>query len=69
MSSFDLQDLPRAKRPHSGGDNNEVGKRFKRGKGHRHEYLSMHWENKGYIDVGGDWKRHRKEDGGGDHGD
>lgn len=66
MSSFALQDLPRAKRPHSGGDNNEVGKRSKRGKGHRHEYLPMHWENKGYIDAGRNRKHHRKEDGGGD---
>jgi serine/threonine protein kinase len=69
ISSFVLQDYPRAKRPHSGGGNNEVGERPKSRKGHRHKSLPMHWENKGYIDGEGDWKCQGEEDGGsGDQG-
>ena len=66
MSSFALQDYPPAKRPHSGGDNYKVGKGPKSGKGHRHKYLPVDRDNKGYFGGEGDWKRHGKEDGGGD---
>ena len=40
MSSFVLQDSPRAKRSHRGGDNDEVGEGPKSGKGLRHRYVS-----------------------------